>query len=199
MSKKYNIIYADPPWDFKNKKTGGSLKSSASQKYTTTSIETLKRIDVQSVCHDDCMLFMWWVGSMPQEAIDLVSAWGFELKNMNGFVWNKLTANRKPHFGMGFYTRAGSESMLIARKGRFKPFAKNVRAVLSRDQQIQAEGVAPPIHSRKPAQFRDLIVELCGDLPRLEMFSREAVDGWDRCGFEAPSGDKIEIPEKRKK
>ena len=100
--KKYSIIYADPPWQFSNSKTGGSLKSSAQSKYMTTSIEDLKAMDVNSLAADDALLVMWWVGSMPQEAIDLVNAWGFTLKNMNGIVWNKLTKNNNPHFGMGF-------------------------------------------------------------------------------------------------
>jgi hypothetical protein len=89
--KKYKLIYCDPPWQFNNKNTGGSMKSSAEAKYNTMTIEDLKNLDVESLCDDDCVLIMWWVGSMPQEAIDLVNAWGFKLKNMNGFVWKKLT------------------------------------------------------------------------------------------------------------
>ena len=116
--KKYSIIYADPPWQFSNKKTGGSMKSGAAHQYLTTGIEGLKAMDVNSITEDNAVLFMWYVGAMPQEAIDLVHAWGFTIKNMNGFVWNKLTQNNKPHFGMGFYTRAGSESVIIATKGK---------------------------------------------------------------------------------
>lgn len=173
--KKYNIIYADPPWDFNNKKTGGSMSSGASQQYLTTGIDALKKIDVPSVCAEDCVLIMWYVGAMPQEAIDLVHAWGFKIKNMNGFVWNKLTLKSKPFFGMGFWTRAGSESAIIATKGKAKPASHSVRAVGSY-----------PIskHSKKPDEFRDKCVELCGDLPRLEMFARQASEGWDVFGNE---------------
>lgn len=135
--KKYKILYCDPPWDFSNKKTGGSLKSGASSKYQTTGIEKLKEIKVNDITDDDCVLFMWWVGAMPQEAIDLVNAWGFTIKNMNGIVWNKLTKNNKPHFGMGFWTRAGSESVLIATKGKIKPKSHSVRAVFNSEAQIQ--------------------------------------------------------------
>lgn len=189
--KKYSIIYADPPWQFSNNKTGGSLKSSAESKYMTTSIEDLKAMDVNALAADDALLVMWWVGSMPQEAIDLVNAWGFTLKNMNGIVWNKLTANNNPHFGMGFYTRAGSESCLIATKGKFKPASRSVRAVFRAEEQIQFEGKVLR-HSEKPKQVRELIIELAGDLPRLEMFNRD--DSWDVFGNE--SKNSIVINEK---
>lgn len=179
---KYSIIYADPPWQFDNKKTGGSMLSGAASQYTVTDIESLKKIPVADITADDAMLIMWYVGAMPQEAIDLVKAWGFTLKNMNGFVWNKLTKKGLPHFGMGFYTRAGSESAIIATKGKFKPVSHSVRAVIS----------APTSkHSKKPREFRDAAVELCGDLPRLEMFARESNEGWDVFGNEAP--DSINI------
>lgn len=191
--KKYSIIYADPPWQFSNVKTGGSLKSGANSKYMTTSIEDLKAMDVNSLAADDALLVMWWVGSMPQEAIDLVNAWGFTLKNMNGIVWNKLTANNNPHFGMGFYTRAGSESCLIATKGKFKPASRSVRAVFRAEEQIQFEGKILR-HSEKPKQVRELIVELAGDLPRLEMFNRD--DSWDVFGNE--SKNTIVINEKNR-
>ncbi len=183
--KKYSIIYADPPWQFSNKKTGGSMKSGAAHQYLTTGIEGLKVMDVNAITEDNAVLFMWYVGAMPQEAIDLVHAWGFTIKNMNGFVWNKLTQNNKPHFGMGFYTRAGSESVIIATKGKFKPASHSVRAVFNAYSQIQFEGKAL-VHSRKPEQVRDLIVELCGDLPRLEMFARGQAYGWDVFGNEVP-------------
>ncbi|MFT5707998.1 MAG: N6-adenosine-specific RNA methylase IME4 [Oceanospirillaceae bacterium] len=192
-NKKYNIILADPPWQFSNKKTGGSMKSGAAHQYLTTGIEGLKQLDVNSIAADDAVLLMWYVGAMPQEAIDLVHAWGFTLKNMNGFVWNKLTQKNKPHFGMGFYTRAGSESVIIATKGKFKPVSHGVRAVFNADEQIQFEGKAIK-HSKKPVQVRDLIVELCGDLPRLEMFARESSSGWDVFGNEAPNS--IDIKKK---
>jgi len=192
--KKYSIIYCDPPWDFANKNIGATGKSGASSKYTTTGIEALKAMDVNAITADDAVLFMWWVGSMPQEAIDLVKAWGFTIKNMNGIVWNKLTRKNNPHFGMGFWTRAGSESVLIATKGKIKPKSRSVRAVFNAEEQIQFEGKILR-HSEKPKQVRELIIELAGDLPRLEMFNRD--DSWDVFGFE--SKDTIVINKKTAK
>jgi len=100
--KKYQVIYADPPWSFNSKKTGGSMKSGALAQYNTMSIEDLKAMPVEALTTDDAILIMWYVGSQPQEALDLVKAWGFTVKNMNGFVWDKLTVKGNPVFGMGF-------------------------------------------------------------------------------------------------
>lgn len=180
--KKYKLIYCDPPWRFNNKNTGGSMKSSAEAKYNTMTIEDLKNLDVESLCDDDCVLIMWWVGSMPQEAIDLVNAWGFKLKNMNGFVWKKLTKRLLDFFGMGFWTRAGSESAIIATRGKPKPASRSIRAVQS---------AVVGRHSEKPQKFRDLAVELVGDVPRLEMFSRGEFEGWDVFGNQCQGSIKI--------
>lgn len=188
--KKYNILYCDPPWQFSNKKTGGSMKSGSANQYPVMTIDSLKKLDIESITEDDCALIMWWVGAMPQEAIDLVNAWGFTIKNMNAFVWNKITQKNKPHFGMGFYTRAGSESCLIATKGKIKPLSHSVRAVFNAECQIQFEGKVSQ-HSKKPVQVRDLIVELFGGLPRLEMFARTKSEGWDVFGNEVEGSIEI--------
>lgn len=168
---KYKIIHADPPWSFNNKNTGGSMKSGSVAKYPVMSLDGLKAMQVPA--DDDCVLFMWWVASQPQEALDLVKAWGFTLKTMTGFTWVKKTKHDKPFFGMGFWTRQGSENCLIAVKGKVRPINKGIRTV-----------VEAPIeqHSKKPDIFAHKIVELMGDLPRLEMFARDKKPGWDVFG-----------------
>ena len=133
---------------------------------------------------------MWYVGSQPQEAIDLVEAWGFKVKNMNGFVWVKLTVKLLAFFGMGFWTRAGSESMIIATRGKPKALHKNVRAV-------RHEVVGR--HSEKPAAFRGDIVDLCGDVHRIELFAREKVAGWHSWGNEVLCDVELNLPDGKKK
>jgi N6-adenosine-specific RNA methylase IME4 len=185
MSKKYSIIYSDPPWAFNSVNTGGKMNSGAAAKYPTMTLEQMKALDVPALCADDCVLVMWYVSSQPQEALDLVKAWGFTLKNMNAFVWRKLTTNLVPHFGMGYWTRAGAECALIAVRGKPKAANRSIRQV--RDEVVGA-------HSEKPAIFRDDIVKLCGDLPRLEMFARTAPHGWDVFGNQVD--ETIEIAER---
>ena len=181
--KKYNIIYSDPPWSFDNKKTGGSMKSGADHHYNTMQMHELTAlvlnrnpvVMLSDVIADDAVLFMWWVASMPHRALNLVEDWGFEIKTMTGFVWNKTYKSGKPYFGMGFYTRAGAECCLIATRGKPEIKSHSVRSVIT----------APVMkHSQKPPETAERIVELCGDVPRLELFARDRKPGWDCWGNE---------------
>lgn len=171
----YSVIYADPPWQFNNKKTGGGAVSGAEQHYPTMSIDDLKKLPVESIAADNCVLIMWWVGSMNQEALDLVESWGFKVVTSTGFVWVKMTKQWKLFFGMGSWTRAGAECAIIATRGKPKPFLKSVRSVRT---------AYAGKHSRKPEEFRQDIVDLCGDVPRIELFAREKFKGWDHWGNE---------------
>lgn len=171
----YEVIYADPAWIFNNKRTGGSMSSGAASQYDVMTLEQLKALPIESIAAENCVLVMWWVGSQPQEALDLMAAWGFTLKTMTGFNWVKLTRRGLPFFGMGFWTRAGSECALIATRGKPKPMSHSVRSVR----------FAPVSkHSEKPSEFYDDIVKLCGDVPRVELFARRNVAGWDAWGNE---------------
>lgn len=77
---------------------------------------------------------------------------------------------------MGYYTRANNEICLLATKGKpLRRMSKSVRQViLSRIEE----------HSKKPDEIRERIVELFGDLPRIELFARQQVEGWDCWGNE---------------
>lgn len=183
--KKYPIIYADPPWEFRNKNTGGGMKSGAQNHYATMSIEQMMEMDIQKITTPDAILFMWWVPSQPLEALKLAKAWGFEFKTMFGFVWVKLTKRGKRWFGMGNWTRMGVEACLIATKGKIKRKNAGVRSlVVSRAYH----------HSKKPETVRGRILKLCGDLPRVELFSRNNPKGWDVFGNECENT--IIIPKK---
>lgn len=178
--RKYRVIYADPAWKFSNRNTSGSMTSSAEAKYTVTSLADMAALPVAELADEHCLLVMWWVGAMPQEAIDLCLAWGFRLVNMNGFVWRKLTkVKRIPVFGMGFTTRSGSESALIGVRGKLGRLIK--------DRSVRAVIEAPVgRHSEKPHVFREAIEKLCGDVLRIELFARESFPGWDCWGNQAP-------------
>lgn len=175
LIKKYNIIYADPAWSFNNKNTGGSLKSGSAAHYDVMTVMDMCKLPVNEIADDNCVLFMWWVASQPKEAIMLAESWGFTIKTMSGFNWIKQTRLGKLFFGMGFWTRQGSESCLIAVKGKPKRINASIRSV------ILAENTK---HSRKPNIFRKEIVNLMGDLPRIELFAREQLEGFDVWGNE---------------
>lgn len=178
---KYNLIYADPPWAYRDKCHSG--QRGAGYKYATMTPADLAALRVQDIAADDCLLAMWHVGPMPMEAINLVKAWGFTLKTMKGFTWHKVTAkNGLLHWGMGNWTRANSEDCLFAVRG--KP--KRVNAGVS-------QMIVSPVgkHSAKPPEARGRLVALLGDVPRVELFAREVVPGWDSWGIEVESEVKL--------
>lgn len=176
--KKYNIIYADPPWRFKvwNRDTG--LGRSAESHYPTMTLEDIKKLPIKDIADKNCALFLWIVNPQIPEALELIRSWGFEFKTV-AFTWAKTyKKSGKAYFGLGYWTRAGSEICLLATKGKPKRVSKSV---------AQLEISPIERHSKKPDNIRKKIVQLIGDLPRIELFARERVDGWDAWGNEVKS------------
>lgn len=132
-------------------------------------------LPVLDIASDNCLLAMWWVPPMPREALAVVEAWGFTLKTMCGFTWCKTTKNGKIHFGMGNWTRANAENCLFAVRGKPK------RASAGVSQMIVGRTGA---HSEKPEATRHRLVDLMGDVTRVELFARQPAPGWDVWGNE---------------
>lgn len=190
--KKYSIIYADPPWKFSNKNTGGSMISGSGNKYPCMTVDQICKLHINEITDENCILFMWWVASQPVEALKVVESWGFTLKTMTGFNWVKTTKNDLLDFGMGFWTRAGSELCLIAVKGKPKRKSCGVRSVelFTTEETIFARNEK---HSKKPEIFKNRIVELMGDIDRIELFARENSVGWDVYGNEVNNSITLDI------
>ena len=171
-NKKYNIIYADPPWHYDKRNEGNR---NVQQKYSTLSFEQIYNLPVQNISENDCVLFLWVTYPKLPQCLQTVSKWGFEHKTC-AFTWVKKNKIKPTWFmGMGRWTRANSEICLIATKGKPKRISASVHSVV--DTPIER-------HSKKPDCVRDRIVDLCGDLPRIELFAREQAKGWDVWGNE---------------
>ena len=172
-NKKYNIIYADPPWSYKDKALAGNR--GAGCKYPTQSSEWLNSLSVENITDKDCILFLWVTMPKLNECFELIKQWGFEYKTC-AFTWVKKNKKANSWFmGMGRWTRANSEICLLAKKGKPKRISASVHSVV--DTSIER-------HSKKPDCVRNRIVELCGDLPRIELFARQKTPGWDVWGNE---------------
>jgi len=168
--KKYSIIYADPAWDYWN---GGQKNQSLH--YNTMTIEDICNLPVKNIADNDCILFLWVTYPILQECFKVIESWGFNYSTC-GFVWVKKNKNiDTPFVGCGSWTRANSELCLIATKGQ----------VLRLDASI-SQIIETPIeeHSKKPPIVRELITKLVGELPRIELFSRQSINGWDCWGNE---------------
>ncbi len=138
-------------------------------------LEDIKALPVEELAGRDCVLFLWATFPMLQEALDVIRAWGFRFKTV-AFTWIKLAPKSDSIFwGLGYWTRSNAEICLLATKGQPKRQAKNVHQVIISHVQE---------HSRKPEEARRRIVALMGNVPRVELFAREASQGWDVWGNE---------------
>lgn len=172
-TKKYNIIYADPAWSYKDKALAGNR--GACCKYNVMTINDIENLPVKDIAADDCVLFMWVTMPKLNECFEVIKKWGFEYKTC-AFTWVKQNKKSNSLFwGMGRWTRANAELCLIATKGKPKRKSAKVHSVII--SKIRE-------HSRKPDETRDKIIELCGDIPRIELFARQYADGWDCWGNE---------------
>jgi site-specific DNA-methyltransferase (adenine-specific) len=107
--------------------------------------------------------------------IRLFEDWGFRYRTV-GFTWIKTNKNNgKIFFGVGYYTKSNAEVCLLGMKGQLKVVSDSVSSVIISPKER---------HSKKPDEVRDRIVQLFGDLPRIELFARQKTDGWDVFGNE---------------
>ena len=175
--KKYNIIYADPPWRYNvwSRKTG--LGRSAESHYPTMEKTDIESLPVKEISSKDAALFLWVTYPCLEQGLELIKKWGFTYKTC-AFSWIKLNKKSKTDFvGMGYYTRANNEICLLATKG--KPLKRQSRSV----RQV----VFSPIeeHSKKPDEVRTRILELFGGATScIELFARQHAEGWDCWGNE---------------
>lgn len=184
MGRKYNIIYADPPWKFKTYSDKGSLHKSADCHYLCMEIENIMNLQVSAIAADDCVLFLWVTFPLLQEGMETIRRWGFEYKTC-GFNWVKKNKKADTWFmGLGYWTRSNSEICLIGTKGKPKRINRSVSQIC--DARIME-------HSRKPDEIRNRIVKLCGDVPRAELFARQKAEGWDSFGYEIDGMDIREV------
>ena len=179
--KKFSIIYADCPWTYKAWSKRGKGMRVALNHYNTMTTEELCALPISEICEKDCVLFMWTTFPQLFDCLKVINAWQFEYKTC-GFVWLKTNKKSEGYFlGLGHYTRSNAEICLIATRGTPpKRVSNKVRQLL-----------ISPIeqHSKKPDCTRDRIVELYGDLPRLELFARQRAPGWDAIGNEIDGKD----------
>jgi len=165
--KTYQVIYADPPWSYNNKRTGGSMKSGAISKYPTMSLKDICDMNIPS--DKNSVLFLWATVPLLPEAFTVMNAWGFKYKTM--ITWRKIMS-----LGMGFWWRGQCEHLLVGIKGKIKPFR------MQEPNFIQAKVER---HSQKPELFRELIDRATKTLNgKVELFARKETEGWDVFGNE---------------
>ena len=179
--KKYDIIYAYPPWHYSgiHTKKAASLTKSAYKHYPTVKLKDLMKLPVSSISRPDCLLYLWATGPCLQEAMELGVSWGFEYKQI-AFVWHKQNQV------MGSYSLTSCELVLVFKRGRI-PAKTTVKGI---EQFISIRAFK---HSAKPLAIRLRIDKMFPNLNKIELFARKPEDGlipypryalWDTWGNE---------------
>ena len=175
--KKYQIVYADPPWDYKGQKQhtgkGGKDSGGAIKHYGCLKLPALKRLPVQQLFDDDCLMFMWVTNPHLDQGMELLKAWGFSYATV-AFVWDKQRVNP------GFYTMSQCELCLVGKKGKIPQprGARNIRQLVSA---LRGK------HSAKPHEVRTRIEMMFPSQDKVELFARNLHQGWDSWGDEIES------------
>lgn len=200
---RYSVVLADPGWPFKDKLPGKGR--GAAKNYLTTAIQGiidlfgsdeygdyLEMCGTRAYLADDCVLVMWRVSSMVEEAYQVARGWGFD-PTKGEIVWNKLTKKGKEWFGMGRIVRGAHETAILATRGKSAAVVrdKGVRSTFPAKVPHYADGRKEYVHSAKPAVFHDVVERLTRG-PRLELFARRQRDGW-LC-----LGNQVDVPGRRK-
>lgn len=186
MSTKYQIIYADPPWDYGNTRNlNGHFWGMADRHYSVMSLEIIRALPIYNLADKDCYLFLWTTAPFMEKVFEVIKAWKFKYATI-GFVWIKMKNDMSEvrGDGLGKYTISNAEYCLIARKGKYWRKARNVKQIIMTPKYK---------HSKKPDEIKNRIVELCGDLPRIELFARKKTEGWDVWGNEVESDIELGI------
>lgn len=176
-SERFKVIYADPPWIFvgKSKLNAATGGKELSDHYPSMTDQELLDLPVRSIADKDSWLFMWAVYSKLPLAIQVMESWGFAYKTV-AFEWLKRTPKGKPVCFMGGTVCGGAvELCLLGKRGSMKRVRKDVRRLIDAPRRR---------HSEKPDEARDRIVELVGDVPRIELFARKRSPGWSAWGNE---------------
>lgn len=196
---KFNIIYADPPWRFKN----WSMKDLAERgekwarrngrsPYDVMDTQAICSLPVADLAARDSILLMWATYPKLPDALAVIEAWGFEYKTV-AFSWVKLNPSGQGFkMGLGYHTRGNVEPCLLATRG------DGLRRVDSGVMQViidEGDCLIAPVgeHSQKPAEARKRIERLYGDVPRVELFARQRTEGWAIWGNQAPGGSDVEL------
>ena len=165
-NKKYSIIYADPPWQYKR-----NGNHSAESQYNVMSLEDIKALKVNNLAEDNSHLYLWVTNPFIAEGLEVCKSWGFEYKTL--LTWVKTYKDGSPVMGMGYYFRGATEHIIFGVKGKKLCNNRNTKNIF---YSLQRQ------HSRKPDFVKDLIVKCSGDLSRIELFAREESKGWDSWG-----------------
>lgn len=177
--KKYNTIYADPPWQFQNRTGKVAPENKKLMRYETLALSDIKALPVGEIAGEKAHLYLWVPNALLPSGLEVMEAWGFDYKS--NIVWEKIRKDGEPDGrGVGFYFRNVTELLLFGIKKKSAPN----RTLAPARSQVNILRTMKREHSRKPDEIVP-IIESCSQEPRIELFARGTRSGWDMWGNEA--------------
>lgn len=163
--KKYQIIYADPPWQYKRKG-----KYCAGRYYSTMTVDEITQLPIKKLADDNSLLFIWTTNSFLPDTFKIIEAWGFQYKTC--ITWDK------ERYGLGYWAWGQTEHCLLCSRGKHKRIVPPLCKTIIKEKKTR--------HSSKPKAMYELI-ERFPQKNRLELFARFKRQGWDVWGNEVES------------
>ena len=177
--KTYNTIYADPPWQFRNRTGKVAPEHKRLTRYETMTVADIKQLPIEQLAGEKAHLYLWVPNALLPDGLAVMDAWGFEYKG--NIVWEKVRKDGQPDGrGVGFYFRNVTELLLFGIKKKSAPN----RTLAPARSQVNLIRTQKREHSRKPDEMVP-IIEACSQEPRIELFARGLREGWDMWGDEA--------------
>ena len=178
--QKFGVIIADPPWSFNDKlKYTGEVKRAADNFYPTLNLTEIKKLPINELAAENAILGLWVPSAFLQAGMDVMSAWGFNYKQL--CIGGNTSKNNPLNlaFGMGRLARNCHEPLLVGVKGKYTKFLKN---------HSQRNLFMHPTmkHSQKPESIQTSLDKMFPDWEKLEIFARRDRSGWTCIGNEAP-------------
>jgi N6-adenosine-specific RNA methylase IME4 len=168
--KKYNVIYADPPWEVKAGPPWSSNSKSRDLNYPTMTLDAIKNLKVKELSEKNSHLYLWTINKYIEQSYSVARSWGFTPSCLITWVKN-------PHgIGLGGAYIQTTEHLLFCRRGSLKSKKR-----IDSSWFLYKRGR----HSQKPDEFRKMIEEVSG--VGIELFAREKVRNWDVWGNEVIS------------
>ncbi|MDV3301941.1 DNA methyltransferase, partial [Mycobacterium avium] len=138
----FKTVLADPPWRFTNRTGKVAPEHRRLDRYSTMSLEAIKRIPVSECVAKDAHLYLWVPNALLPDGLDVMEAWGF--RYVSNIIWAKRRKDGGPDGrGVGFYFRNVTEILLFGVRGSMRtlsPARSQVNMIETRKRE----------HSRKP-------------------------------------------------
>ena len=164
--RRFPVVLADCPWQFRN-----TIDPSRRLPYATMALEKICALPISDLVTPAAALFLWAPGSHLPEALQVMTAWGFEYRS--NIAWDK------GDIGLGHWVRNQHELLLIGARGKMPPPPPSARP----PSVIRAPRRE---HSRKPDEAYAVIEKMFPSLPKIELFARHARPNWAAWGNQAP-------------